>query len=148
MLELLNEEPFLLKIGDRGVRNLADCAAYILNGPVASYQQLGFGLYAVELKESRALAGICGLLKRETLDEVDLGFALLQKFWGQGYGYEAAEAVMRYARNTLGLKRIVAITAPQNRDSVKLLEKIGFRFEKMIQMPGHLSETKLFACEA
>jgi RimJ/RimL family protein N-acetyltransferase len=147
MLELLNEKPFLENIGDRGVRNVADAEAYIVSGPVASYQKLGFGLYAVERKEPAEPIGICGLLKREYLDDVDLGFALLQKFWGQGYAHESAEAVMHYARTTLGLKRIVATTKPHNRDSEKLLEKLGFRFEKMIQIPQTNTESKLFSSE-
>lgn len=148
MLELLNEEPFLLNIGDRGVRNLSDAATYILKGPVASYEKFGFGLYAVEQKESCTISGICGLLKRESLDDVDLGFAFLQRFWGQGYALESAAAVMHYARHTLRLSRIVAITKPQNRNSERLLQKLGFRFEKMIQMPGNLSQSKLFAFDS
>jgi len=147
MLALLNEEPFLRNIGDRGVRTLDDAAAYILNGPVASYEKFGFGLYAVELKQSGETLGICGLLKRETLEDVDVGFAFLQNFWGRGYAYESAEAVMTYGWNTIGLQRIVAITSPENRDSIKLLEKLGLRFEKMIQMPGHAGETALFSAE-
>jgi [ribosomal protein S5]-alanine N-acetyltransferase len=148
MLELLNEEPFLLNIGDRGVRTPADAAAYIVNGPVASYEQFGFGLYAVELKKSGESIGICGLLKRESLDDVDIGFAFLEKFWGQGYAYESAAATLDYGRNVLGLKRIIAITTPTNQSSIKLLEKIGLRFEKMIQMPGHHSPNKLFASDS
>jgi RimJ/RimL family protein N-acetyltransferase len=147
MLELLNEEPFLQNVGDRRVRTVSEASAYILNGPIASYGNFGFGLYAVELKESGTLAGICGLLKRETLDDVDIGFAFLQKFWGRGYGYESAAAVMNWGWNTLGLKRIVAVTAPKNRDSITLLEKIGLRFEKMIDMPGHAGESALFSAE-
>ena len=147
MLALLNEEPFLRNIGDRGVRTVADAAAYILNGPVASYEKFGFGLYAVELKQSGETLGICGLLKRETLEDVDVGFAFLEKFWGCGYAHESAEAVMNYGWNTIGLKRIVAITSPENRGSIKLLQKLGLRFEKMIQMPGHAGETALFSAE-
>ncbi|HEY0701889.1 MAG TPA: GNAT family N-acetyltransferase [Candidatus Acidoferrales bacterium] len=148
MLELLNEKPFLENIGDRGVRNLADAARYIQNGPVESYRQFGLGLYAVELKESGTVAGICGVLKRESLEFPDLGFAFLQKFWGQGYARESAEAVMHYARNTLGLKRIVAITKPKNEDSIRLLEKLGFHFEEMVQMPDQDAESRLFGSEA
>jgi RimJ/RimL family protein N-acetyltransferase len=147
MLELLNEEAFLLNIGDRGVRTVADAAAYILSGPVASYQKFGFGLYAVERKESGAPIGICGLLKRDSLDDVDIGFAFLKKFWGHGYAYESAAAVMDYGWTKVGLNRIVAITAPENHASIELLEKIGLRFEKMIQMPGHDGESKLFASD-
>lgn len=145
ILELLNEEAFLLNIGDRGVRTLSDASNYILNGPVASYEKCGFGLYAVELKESGALMGICGLLKRETLEDVDIGFAFLQRFWGQGYAYESAAEVMNFGWNVIKLKRIVAVTTSENNASVKLLEKIGLRFERMIQMPGHEGESKLFS---
>ena len=147
MLELLNEKPYLENIGDRGVRNLADAEAYLVSGPLASYQEFGFGLYAVERKESPEPIGICGLLKREYLDDVDLGFALLQKFYGQDYAHESAAAVMHYARNTLGLKRIVATTKPHNRDSEKLLKKLGFCFEKMIQTPQSDAESRLFSSE-
>jgi [ribosomal protein S5]-alanine N-acetyltransferase len=147
MLELLNEEPFLQNIGDRGVRTLEDAAAYILNGPVASYEKFGFGLYAVESKESGETIGICGLLKRETLDDVDIGFAFLQKFWGRAYAYESAAAVMNYGWSIIGLKRVVAIITPENRESIRLLDKIGLRFEKTIQMPGHPGESALFSAE-
>ena len=147
ILELLNEKPFLVNIGDRGVRNLADAEAHLLSGPLASYQQFGFGLYAVERKESADPIGICGMLKREYLDDPDLGFAFLRRFWGQGYALESAEAVMQYARVTLGLKRIVATTKPHNRDSEKLLKKLGFRFEKTIQTPQSDAESMLFSSE-
>jgi [ribosomal protein S5]-alanine N-acetyltransferase len=147
MLELLNEEPFLQNIGDRGVRTLADASAYILNGPIASYDRFGFGLYAVELKGSDTRIGICGLLKRDSLEDVDIGFAFLRKFWGQGYACESAGAVLGYGWKTIGLKRIVAITMPENHAAIKLLEKIGLRFEKMFQMPGHAGESALFSVE-
>jgi RimJ/RimL family protein N-acetyltransferase len=148
MLELLNEKPFLENIGDRGVRNLSDAKAYLAKGAIASYQDFGFGLYAVEKKDTSELIGICGLSKREALDHPDLGFALRQKFHGQGYAQEAAQAVMLHARNMLHLRRIVAITKPQNRDSIRLLEKLSFRFEKTIRMPDDKGDTSLFASEA
>jgi [ribosomal protein S5]-alanine N-acetyltransferase len=144
ILELLNEPPFIKNIGDRGVRTTSDARAYILNGPVASYEQYGFGLCLVVLKESGEAVGICGLLKRETLEDVDIGFAFLEKHWGQGYATESATAVMEYGRNVIGLKRIVAITSPDNDASGKVLEKIGLRFEKMMRMKGEDKETKLF----
>ena len=148
ILELLNESPFIQNIGDRGVRTRADAARYILNGPVASYEKHGFGLYLVELSASRAPIGICGLLKRDFLDDADIGFALLQRFWSQGYAYEAASAVMEHGRNVLGLKRILAVTAPDNPSSIRLLGKIGLRFDKMIGMPGAEEPRRLFASDA
>jgi ribosomal-protein-alanine N-acetyltransferase len=145
ILELLNEPAFLENIGDRGARNLADARRYIAKGPVASYRKFGFGLFLVALKDSATPIGICGLLKRDSLPHVDIGFAFLQKFWSQGYARESAAAVLDYGWNTLRLDRIVAITKPHNQASVTLLEKLGLRFEKMIQLSDHGGENKLFA---
>lgn len=147
ILALLNEPSFLANIGDKGVRSVTDARSYILDGPLASYAEFGFGLYLVELQETGAAMGICGLLKRAALDDVDLGFAFLPQFWAQGYAREAALAVMAYARQTLGLGRVVAITLPGNHRSIHLLEKIGFSFEKMISLAEGEPELKLFASE-
>ena len=144
IFELVNELAFIHNIGDKGVRTLDDARGYISGGPVASYEKHGFGLYCIELKETEELIGICGLLKRDALDDVDIGFALLEKFRGRGFAYEAAAAVMEYGRTALGLKRIVAITSPDNEASMRVLEKIGLRFDKMIRMPGSKEETRLF----
>jgi RimJ/RimL family protein N-acetyltransferase len=148
ILELLNEPSFLLNIGDRGVRTIPAARLYIANGPLESYRRFGFGLYLVTLKDSGIPIGICGLLKRESLEDVDIGFAFLPSFWSQGYAYESASAIMDYGWNVLKLKRIVAITAPHNQASGKLLEKIGLRFEKMVKLPDHGGENKLFGCAA
>ncbi len=148
ILELLNEPAFLENIGDRGARTLADARRYIAKGPVASYRKFGFGLYLVELKDSGAPIGICGLLKRESLDDVDIGFAFLRKYWSQGYARESAAAVMHYGWTTLRLQRIVAITKPNNHASITLLEILGLRFEKTVALPDHGGENKLFAARA
>jgi len=145
ILELVNEPSWIQFIGDRGVRNLEDARNYILKGPMAMYEQVGFGLYLAELKESGVPMGMCGLLKRDTLPDVDIGFAFFPRFWGQGYAYEAAAAVMAYGRNALGLKRIVAITDPDNHSSIKLLERLGLKFEQLIQLTGDSMKLKLFA---
>jgi RimJ/RimL family protein N-acetyltransferase len=145
ILRLLNEPSFLQHIGDRGVRNLADAKQYILSGPVASYEAHGFGLFLVELKESRHPIGICGLLKRDALYDVDLGFAFVPESWSKGYAFESASATLAYARDTHHLKRIVAITSPENVASINLLVKLGFFFDRMVLMPGDKAEVKLFA---
>jgi RimJ/RimL family protein N-acetyltransferase len=144
VMELVNEPAFIRNIGDKGVRNLQDAVGYITSGPIASYAQHGFGLYRVELKDSGVLVGMCGLLKRDTLEHPDIGFAFLKRHWGQGYAYESASAVMRYAREVLGLPRIVAITAPDNEGSRRVLEKIGMRLEKMIDVPGYDQPSRFF----
>jgi len=144
ILELLNEPAFLQNIGDRGVRTAADAGLYIRNGPMASYEKFGFGLYLVERKEPLTPVGICGLLKRDFLEDADIGFAFLGRFWSLGYAYESASAVMDYGHRVLGLKRILAITAPHNRGSIRVLEKIGLRFDKFVGMPGIDEPRKLF----
>lgn len=146
ILELLNEPSFLEFIGDKGVRNLEDARGYILNGPVASYERFGFGLFLVSLKSDAAPIGMCGLLKRDTLPDVDVGYALRPPWWGQGYAIEAATAVMALGREKFGLRRIVAITSPTNTSSKALLEKLGMRYEATLNLtPGQ--DTDLFAVE-
>ena len=147
ILELLNEPSFIQNIGDRGVRTLDDARAYILRVPVKSYEQHGFGLYLVILKESSESIGMCGLIKRDTLEDVDIGYAFLPKFWSKGYAIESALAVKAYARDVIGLKRLVAITDPENQASIRVLEKIGLRFEKMVRLSDDDIELKLLAAD-
>jgi RimJ/RimL family protein N-acetyltransferase len=144
ILGLLNQPSFLRYIGDKGVRNSEDAVRYLQTGPLASYEQFGFGLYLVELKETSVAIGMCGLLKRDSLPDVDIGFAFLPEFWSQGYAFESAAAVMTYGREVLGLRRIVAITSLDNEASIRLLEKIGLRFEGMIKLAEGQSEVRLF----
>lgn len=147
IFELLNQPSFVKNIGDKGVRTNADAVRYIQNGPVASYERFGFGLYLVELKGSGIPIGICGLLKRESLQDVDVGFAFLPKFWSKGYAVESASAVMKHGRNVLGIGRIVAITAPDNYGSIKVLEKIGLKFERVLRLSEGEPEIKLFVSD-
>lgn len=147
ILELLNEPSWLRFIGDKGVRTLEDARNYILNGPVDMYARSGFGLYLTELKESGVSIGICGLIKRDSLEDVDIGFAFLPKFWSKGYAFESAKAVLDHGKNVLGLNRIAAITNPDNRSSIKLLEKLGMKFEQMIKLNADADEIKLFGID-
>jgi RimJ/RimL family protein N-acetyltransferase len=144
ILELLNQPSFLHYIGDKGVRNNDDALNYIQTGPVASYERFGFGLYLVELKDTAVPIGICGLLKRDSLPDVDVGFAFLPDYWSRGYAFEAAAAVMNYGREVLGLRRIVAITSLDNDASIRLLEKMGLKFEGLIKLAEGQPEVKLF----
>lgn len=148
ILALLNEPGFLRNIGDRGVKSTAEAFTYIANGPVKSYEEHGFGLYVVELKETGAPIGICGLIKRASLDDVDIGFAFLERHWRKGYGHEAAAAVMEEGRRAHALRRIVAVTAPHNEGSIRILEKVGLRFERMIRMPGEDKDIHFMAWDA
>jgi RimJ/RimL family protein N-acetyltransferase len=145
ILQLVNEPSWIRFIGNKGVRTIEDAGNYILNGPMEMYSRLGFGLYLVELKEEGESIGICGLIKRDFLEDVDIGFAFLPKFWGKGYAYESASAVMAYGKRAFGLNRLLAITSPDNYDSVRLLEKLGFNFESMIKLSDDSQEVRLFA---
>lgn len=147
IFRLLNEPSFIQFIGDKGVRTIDDARDYILNGPVASYERFGFGLYLAELKDGRVPIGISGLVKRESLADVDVGFALLPEFWSKGYASESASAVLAYGRKTFGLKRLVAITSKDNVASINVLEKLGFAFERLIRLSDDGPEINLFASE-
>lgn len=147
ILELLNDPSWLQFIGDFGIRTLEEARNYILKGPVEMYGRLGFGLYLTVLKEGNVPIGICGLIKRDALEDVDIGFAFLPGFGGRGYAYESASAVMQYGKQVLGLKRIVAITSPDNLRSARLLEKLGLRFERMIKFSPEAQELRLFGAD-
>ena len=143
ILELVNEPSFIKNIGDRGVRSLEDAKRYIETGPVSSYARNGFGLYLVQLKELGESIGMCGLIKRPALEDVDIGYAFLPKFWSKGYAVESALAVREQARQ-LGLKRLVAIINPDNEPSIRVAEKIGMAFERMMRLSADDIEIKLF----
>lgn len=147
ILELMNDPSWLQFIGDRGLRTVEDAREYIMNGPIRMYEQFGFCLYLVERNEDQSPVGICGLVKRDSLEDVDIGFAFLPTYWGKGYAYEAASAVLAYGLDTLGLKRIVAITSQDNYASAKLLEKVGLKFERLVQLSNDEEELRLFSLD-
>jgi RimJ/RimL family protein N-acetyltransferase len=146
LVELLNDPSFVRHIGDKGVRTEADACRYLESGPAASYERFGFGLWRVALRGSGEPVGMCGLLKRDWLDDVDVGFAFLPRFWAKGYAFEAASGVLLHARDAFGLKRVVAITSPDNEASMGLLAKLGFRFERTVRAPDG-AEDRLFALD-
>jgi [ribosomal protein S5]-alanine N-acetyltransferase len=144
IFELVNDPAFLRFIGDKGVRTLDEARDYILQGPVDSYERLGFGLYLVELKESPKAIGMCGLIKREVLEDVDIGYAFLPEFRGKGYAFEAAAAVMAFGKSEFALPRIIAVVSAENHGSIRVLEKLGLRFERMVRLFEGDEEIKLF----
>ena len=144
MLAILNDPDFVRNVADRGVRTLQAAGDYLQRGPIASYREHNFGMYKVALRDGRPI-GLCGLVKRDFLEDVDIGYALLPEYRGQGYALEAAREVMDFARNELRLPRILAIVSPANVPSIRLLEKIGLRREGNIQLPGESEEIALLA---
>ena len=147
VFELMNDESYLQFIGDRGIKTTEDAKNYLLNGPLKSYQEFGFGLFLTRLKDSGIPVGTCGLIKRPELDDVDVGYAFLERYRGKGYATEAGRAVLEYAKRGAGLKRVVAITALDNAASIKVLEKLGLQFEKTITWPDGNEEINLFSVE-
>jgi RimJ/RimL family protein N-acetyltransferase len=143
ILELLNEPSFLRFVGDKGVRTLEDAARYISEGPGTSYRVNGYGLYLVANRETGQPMGISGLVRRDWLDAPDIGFSLRPAFWSRGYAREAAAAVLEQAATVFGLRRILAITTPDNRDSIRLLERLGFTFWKKVRTPDGREELDL-----
>lgn len=142
ILRLVNEPSWLQFIGDRGVRNQEDARNYIANGPMRMIAQHGFGLYLVTSKEGVPM-GMCGLIRRKGLEDVDIGFAFLPAFWGQGYAFEAASGVMEHARS-LGLRKLVAIASFENVRSAKLLGKLGMKFIGPTRLPTEDHDVALF----
>ena len=144
ILELLNDPAFIRFIGDKGARTLDDARQYIADGPRASYAANSFGLYLVQTKAAAQRIGICGLVKRDVLQDIDIGFAFLPAFRSQGFALESCRAVMHLARNVFGIERVVAITSTDNHGSMRLLEKIGLRFDRAMTLPGHSAAVNLF----
>jgi len=146
ILKLLNDPDWLKFIGDRGVNNLEDARNYIVKGPVKNYSEHGFGLFLTKLKDDEVPIGTCGLLKRDYLKEIDIGFAFLPQFRGKGYAVESA-AVIAYGKEAFSLSRIVAITQADNIRSIKVLKKIGFEFENTINQPEDDQEIELYGAD-
>ncbi len=145
ILDLLNQPSFIKYIGDRNVRTIAQSSEFIESRFRESYKQFGYGLWAVELKETGEAIGICGFVKRDSLPEADIGFALLPQFERKGYAFESAAAMLLYGEEKLNFKRVLAITSKDNFASGGLLEKLGFAFERFIKMTDDGEEIKIFS---
>lgn len=147
IFELLNSPGWLKYIGSRSIATIDDAVNYIETKLQKGYRESGFGFYLVELKVSGEKTGMCGLVKREGLDDIDIGFALLPQYENKGYAYESSKAVIQYAKDKLKIKRLAAITLPSNLPSIKLLEKLGMKFDKKINIPGDQEELLLYKIE-
>lgn len=144
IIQLLNSEGWLKFIGDRHIKTLEQAENYLTNGPMKSYSVNGFGLSMVELKNTHTPIGMCGLIKRDNLPDIDIGFAFLEEFMGNGYAFEIAQATINFAKENLHKETILAITIPTNVRSINLLKKIGMKFEKNFSFEGSTEELMLF----
>ena len=147
MLELLNDPAYILNIADRGVRDVEGARRYLEERWRASYAEHGFGLWVVVHRETGASTGLCGLVRRDGLDDVDIGYAFLPAFRGRGFALESALGVKAHARDVVGLTRLVAIVSPGNDRSVRVLEQLGMHFERTLRLPGDASDVALYATE-
>lgn len=146
ILELTNTPHFIKYVGNKNLKTLEDAKNYLKEGTLKSYKNFGFGFYKLQLKqEQNKTIGTCGLVKREQLDHVDIGFAMLPGYEGKGFGLEASKEILKLAKNTFKLTRILAITLPTNSNSIKLLEKLGLTYEKMVKPFEDDEELLLFA---
>ena len=147
IFELLNSPGWLKYIGTRSIETTDDAINYIETKLRKGYKESGFGFYLVELKSTGEKIGMSGLVKRDGLDNVDVGFALLPQFENKGYAYESTAAVMKFAKEQLKLSKLAAITVPYNTPSIKLLEKLGMKFDKKINIPGDPEDLLLYEIE-
>src|SRR5687768_8461812 len=144
LIGLLNQPSFIAHIGDRGVRNVEDANRYLRDGPMSMYQRYGFGLWHLSQRSDGAPIGMCGLLRRDTLPDVDVGYALLPQFWGRGFAFEAVEATLRHGADKFGLQRVIGVVSEGNTASIRVLEKVGMRYEGMISMRAGEPDVRLY----
>jgi [ribosomal protein S5]-alanine N-acetyltransferase len=147
VFELLNTPKWLANIGDRNVKSVADAERYIQEKMLPQFERLGFGNYFVIRKSDQVMMGSCGLYDRDGLEGVDIGFAFLPQYEGNGYGYECASKIMEVGVKDFGIKKISAITIEENIASRKLIEKLGLTFQKMVNLPGDNVELMLYTIE-
>ena len=145
--ELVNDPTWLEYIGDKGIRSVEDARVAIIDGPRAMQQRCGHSLYVMERKSDGRALGLCGLIQRDALPEADIGYAIRPEFFGQGYTHEAAVAVLAYARNRLGMKRVLGLTAPGNVNSIRLLHKLGLSFVEIRPLPPDDRLTNIYCIE-
>lgn len=144
MLAIWNDPAFIRNVSDRGIRTIAEARQAMTEGPLKLYEDFGYGPYRVSIADSDMPIGICGIFRREGLDDPDIGYALLPDHYARGFAHEAAVAVVDHARNDLGIRRLVAVVSPDNTRSIRLLGKLGLEFEKMVRLPGDDYDVSLY----
>ena len=135
ILELYNSPNFIKFIGDRNLRTVEDAENYIKEKFLPHVEKHGFGSYVIVTKSDTKKIGNVGIYVRDGLDAPDIGFSFLPEFERKGYGFEASKKLMEIAFSEFGLKKISAITTKENIASQKLIEKLGLKFQSIVQLP-------------
>jgi len=147
MLRVWNDPAFIRHVGDRGVRTVDEALEAMETGAFRMYKDYGHGPYRVAIRNGDTAIGICGIFRREFLDDPDLGYSVLPEFCGQGYAFEASTAILEYARDVLSLRRVTAVISPHNEPSIRLIRKLHFEFERMQQWPDEVKEVCLYSLQ-
>ncbi|MCB0383646.1 MAG: GNAT family N-acetyltransferase [Psychroserpens sp.] len=146
LLELMNTPGWIKYIGDRNIKTVKQAETYIENNQLKCYETHGFGYYKIQVKaENLKTIGTSGLLKRDNLDHVDIGFSFIPNYHGKGYGFEAASEIINLAKTKFNIKTLCAITLPINQPSIHLLEKLGLSYQKTVKPFDNDEELLLFA---
>ncbi len=144
VLALINQPAWKQHIANHSISTLGGAEEYIRDKLVSHYKLHGFGLWVVETKANSIPVGLCGLLKRDSLEHIDLGYGFLPNYWGQGFAHEASVLCLRYAFEKLEQSKVWAITTPANERSIKLLSRLQFVFKKQYSHPGSSDVLSLF----
>lgn len=148
LLRLLNDPTFIAHIADKNIRTVDGAREYWETMLHPSYALHGFGLWAVVRTDTGDAIGMCGLVKRDWLEDVDLGYALLAESAGRGYGREAARATLDIATTRFGLTRLAAIVSADNARSIRLLEDLGFAYARPVRTPTDEAEIPMYVWQA
>jgi ribosomal-protein-alanine N-acetyltransferase len=147
MLAVWNDPAFIKHVGDREIRTVDHARDTLSQGAFKLYDDYGYGPYRVALTDGDTEIGTCGLFRREGFDDPDVGYSILPEYCGRGYGFEAASAVLAYARTELQLSRITAFISPSNAASIGLVEKLGLRLERMARLVGDDEDVSLYSMQ-
>jgi ribosomal-protein-alanine N-acetyltransferase len=147
MLAIWNDPAFIRHVGDRGIRTIEEARTAMAKGALQLYEKYGYGPYRMALRDDDTAIGICGLFRRDNLDDPDIGYGVLPEYCGKGYAYEGSRAVMQYARLDLALERVIAIISPDNEASIGLIRNLGLRFERMHRMHEDEDEVCIYGVQ-
>ncbi len=135
-LQRLNANPNVIRyVGESALADRAAALEVLRVRVLPQYRDYGVGRWAVVLRETGAFLGWCGLKYLPDTNEYDLGYRFLEEYWGQGYASESARAVLDWGLRSLPGARIIAQVLVGNARSIRVVEKLGMRFERHSREP-------------